>query len=74
MANPSEINPKLHSADAEQSGPHGPEDKIYRLTRSPPEAKNASGPGEAAKPELKAWPDDRKPQARPSDEPPLVPA
>ena len=74
MANPSEINPKLHSADAEQSGPHGPEDKIYRLTRSPPEAKNASGPGESAKPELKAWPDDRKPQARPSDEPPLVPA
>jgi membrane fusion protein (multidrug efflux system) len=73
MANPSEINPKLHGADAEQSGPHGPEDKIYRLTRSPPEAKNASGAGEAAKPELKAWPDDRKPEARPSDEPPLVP-
>jgi membrane fusion protein, multidrug efflux system len=73
MANPSEINPKLHSANAEQSGPHGPEDKIYRLTRSPPEAKNASGAGEAAKPELKAWPDDRKPEARPSDEPPLVP-
>jgi membrane fusion protein (multidrug efflux system) len=73
MANPSEINPKLHSANAEQSGPHGPEDKIYRLTRSPPEAKNASGAGEAAKPELKARPEDRKPEARPSDEPPLVP-
>jgi membrane fusion protein (multidrug efflux system) len=73
MANPSEINPKLHSANAEQSGPHGPEDKIYRLTRSPPEAKTASGAGEAAKPELKARPEDRKPEARPSDEPPLVP-
>jgi membrane fusion protein, multidrug efflux system len=74
MANPSEINPKLHSATAEQNGPHGPEDKIYRLTRSPPEAKNASGAGEAAKPESKARPDDRKPEARPSNEPPLVPA
>lgn len=74
MANPSEINPKPHSAAAEQNGPHGPEDKIYRLTRSPPEAKNASGAGEAAKPESKARPDERKPKARPSDEPPLVPA
>jgi membrane fusion protein (multidrug efflux system) len=73
MANPSEINPKLHSANAEQSGRNSPEDKIYRLTRSPPEAKNASGAGEAAKPELKARPEDRKPEARPSDEPPLVP-
>jgi membrane fusion protein, multidrug efflux system len=74
MANPSEINPKLHSAAAEQNGLHGPEDKIYRLTRSPPQAKNASGAGEAAKPESKARPEDRKPKARPSDEPPLVPA
>src|SRR5258706_711471 len=74
MANPNEINPKLHSADAEQSGRHSPEDKIYRLTRSLPEAKDASGAGEAAKPELKARPDDRKPEARPSDEPPFVPA
>jgi membrane fusion protein, multidrug efflux system len=73
MANPSEINPKLHSANAEQSGRNSPEDKIYCLTRSPPEAKNASGAGEAAKPELKARPEDRKPEARPSDEPPLVP-
>jgi len=74
MANPSEINPKLHSAAAKQNGLHGPEDKIYRLTRSPPQAKNASGAGEAAKPESKARPEDRKPKARPSDEPPLVPA
>jgi membrane fusion protein (multidrug efflux system) len=73
MANPSEINPKLHSADAEQSGPRGPEDKIYRLTRGTPAAKNASSAGEAAKPESKARPKDRKPEARPSDEPPLVP-
>src|SRR5467141_3464689 len=74
MANPNEINPKLYSADAEQSGHHGPEDKIYRLLRSPPEAKDAPGAGEAAKPELKSRPDDRKPEARPSDEPPLIPA
>jgi membrane fusion protein (multidrug efflux system) len=74
MANPNEINPKLHNADAEQSDRHGPEDKIYRLRRSPPGAKDASGAGEAAKPELKARPDDRELEARPSDEPPLVPA
>src|SRR5882724_292157 len=74
MANPNEINPKLYSADAEQSGHHGPEDKIYRLMRSPPEARDAPGAGEAAKPELKARPDDRKPEARPSDAPPLAAA
>src|SRR5712675_2586407 len=74
MANPNEINPKLYSADAEQSGHHGPEDKIYRLMRSPPEARDAPGAGEAAKPELKARPDDRKPEARPSVEAPFVPA
>src|SRR5882762_10110272 len=73
MANPSEIDPKLHGADAKQSGPHSHEDKIYRLTRSPPEAKDSSGAGEAAKLELKARPDDRKPEARPSNDP-LVPA
>jgi membrane fusion protein (multidrug efflux system) len=72
MANPNETNPKLYTADAEQSGPHSPEDKIYHLTRSPPEA--TSGAGEAAKLEWKARPDDRKPEARPSDEPPRVPA
>src|SRR5260370_5861392 len=80
MANPNEVNAKLRSADAEPSGPHGPEDKIYRLTRNPPEAKNAPGAenapgaGEAAKPELKARPDDRKPEPTPADESPLAPA
>ncbi|MEH2563782.1 HlyD family secretion protein [Bradyrhizobium sp. AZCC 2289] len=74
MANPNETNPKLYSADAEQSGLHSPEDKIYHLTRSPPEAKHASGAGEAAKLELKARPEDRKPDARPSDQPPFIPA
>src|SRR6267142_3622706 len=73
MANPSEINPKLHSAAAEQNGLHGPEDKIYRLTRSPPPDKKTAGASEAAKTESKARPEDRKPKARPSDEPPLVP-
>jgi membrane fusion protein (multidrug efflux system) len=74
MANPNEIDPKFHSAVAEQSGPHGPEDKIYRLTRILPEAKGASRAGEAAKPELKTRPDDRKLEARPSAEPPLAAA
>lgn len=74
MTNPNEIDPKLHSAGAEPSGPHGPEDKIYRLTRFPPEANAASRAGEAARPESKARPDDRKPDARPSDEPPFIPA
>ncbi len=74
MANPNEIDPKLHSAGAEQSSPHGPEDKIYHLTRILPEAKGASRAGEAAKPELKTRPDDRKLEARPSAEPPLAAA
>ena len=74
MANPNEINPKLRSDDAEQSGPWRPGDRIYRLTRNASEAKEASGPGEAAKPRLKARPDDRKPEPTPPDEPQLVPA
>jgi membrane fusion protein (multidrug efflux system) len=74
MADPSEINPQLHSADAELSGHHGPAEKIYRLTRGTPAARDAPGARGAAKPESKARPEDRKPEARPSDEPPLVPA
>src|SRR5258708_14579842 len=74
MANPSEINPKLHSADAKPGGRHGPADKIYRLTRGTPAARDAPGAGEAARSESKARPEDRKPEARPSDEPPFVPA
>jgi membrane fusion protein, multidrug efflux system len=72
MTHPSEINPNLHSAVAEQSGPDGAEDKVYRLTRSPPEAKDAPGADEAATPELKVRPDDRRPKARPAGEPPLA--
>src|SRR5260221_3155726 len=72
MTNPNEINPKLRRDDAEQSGPWRPGDRIYRLTRNASEAKEASG--EAAKPRLKARPDDRKPEPTPPDEPPLVPA
>jgi len=74
MADPSEINPKLHSADAELSGHHGPAEKIYRLTRSTAVARDAPGAGEAAKPKSKARPEDRKPEARPSDESPRVAA
>src|ERR1700730_11978897 len=74
MADRSEINPKLHSADAELSGHRGSAEKIYRLTRGTLAARDAPGAGEAAKPESKARPEDRKPEARPSDEPPLVAA
>src|SRR3984893_16644000 len=74
MADRSEINPKLHSADAELSGHRGSAEKIYRLTRGTLAARDAPGAGEAAKPESKARPDDRKPEARPSDEPPFAAA
>jgi membrane fusion protein (multidrug efflux system) len=74
MADSSEINPKLHNADVEQSGPLAPKEKIYRLVRRAPEAREGSGTDQIDKPELKARPNDRKPEARPPGEPPLVPA
>src|SRR6267378_2183059 len=73
MANPNEINSNIHSADSEQSGPRIPDDKVYRLTRRLSEAKG-SGTGEVVEPESKVGPEDRKPEARPSDEPPPAPA
>src|ERR1700676_4407795 len=69
-----ETNPDLSGADVEEIGGPGPADKIRHLTRRPPEAKGSSGAGEAAKPELKARPDDRRPEARPSAEPSHAPA
>jgi membrane fusion protein (multidrug efflux system) len=74
MANANEVNPKIHSDDAEQSRSHGPEDRIFHLTRSPPKAKQSPNSGESAKTESRARPNDRKPEAGPSDEPPLAPA
>ena len=74
MADSSKINPKLHIADVEQSGPLGPEEKIYRLARRAPEASEGSGTDQIDEPELKVRPDDRKPEARPPGKPPLVPA
>jgi len=73
MADPDEINPTIYSTDSEPSGPRVPDDKVYRLTRRLPEAKG-SGTGEIVKPESKVGPDDRWPEARPSDRPPDVPA
>jgi membrane fusion protein (multidrug efflux system) len=73
MANSNDVNPKLRSADAGQSGPPRPLDKIYRLTRNTPEARDASGAAEAAPLESKARPDDRKPEPTPPDEPPFIP-
>jgi membrane fusion protein, multidrug efflux system len=74
MANPNEIDPNTDSAGSKQSGPYIPDDKVYRLTRRPPEARGSAGTGEAAKPEAKVGPADRKPEARPSAELPEVPA
>jgi membrane fusion protein, multidrug efflux system len=74
MADPNEIDPNIDSAGSEQSGPHLPDDKVYRLARRPPDAKGSSRTGEAAKPEAKVGPAGRKPEARPSAEPPEVPA
>jgi membrane fusion protein (multidrug efflux system) len=67
MADLNELNPTIHNS--EQSGPRVADDKIYRLTRRLQEARG-SGTGELAKPESKVAPDDRKPEARPSAEPP----
>jgi membrane fusion protein (multidrug efflux system) len=74
MADPREINPKLQSADLDQSGSLGPKEKIYRLARRPPEAREGSGTDQVDKPELKTRPGDRKPAARPSAESPHAPA
>jgi membrane fusion protein, multidrug efflux system len=69
-----ETNPDISGADVEEIDGPGPEAKIRHLTRRPSEAKGSPGAGEAAKPELKARPDDRKPEARPSPEPSHAPA
>jgi membrane fusion protein (multidrug efflux system) len=74
MADSSEINPELHGAEAKQSGLPGSNEKIYRLPRRAPEAREGSGTDQVDKPELKARPNDRKPEARPPGEPPPVPA
>jgi membrane fusion protein (multidrug efflux system) len=74
MANANDVNPKFHGDDADQSSSHGPEDRIFRLTRSPLETKHSSNTGEAAKAESRTRPNDRKPGAGPSDGAPLAPA
>jgi membrane fusion protein (multidrug efflux system) len=73
MANPNELNPNIHNVDPELSGPRVPDDKIYRLMRRLPVA-NGPATSELVEPESKARPDDRKPEARPSAEPPHAPA
>jgi membrane fusion protein (multidrug efflux system) len=73
MANSNDVNPKLRSADAEQSGPQRPIDKIYRLTSNSAEARDASGAAETARLESKARPDDRKPEPTLPDEAPFIP-
>lgn len=70
MANPNEINADIRSA-TDPSGSRSAEDTIRRLARRPPEAKAAPGPRDATTPDSKARPDDRRPEARLSAEPPL---
>jgi membrane fusion protein (multidrug efflux system) len=69
MANTGEANPKRLGADAEsavpQGGSQGAEDKIHRLTRHPPEAKDAPDIDVAAEPAAKERPDDRKSSGEP---------
>ncbi|HTA99618.1 MAG TPA: HlyD family secretion protein [Bradyrhizobium sp.] len=74
MADPREINPKLGSADVGQGGPSGPSEKIYRLARRLPDAREGSATDQVDRPEFKARPDDRKPEPKPPHEPPLVAA
>jgi membrane fusion protein, multidrug efflux system len=50
-----------------------PADKIRRLARRRPEAKNAPAPGETAGPHSKARPDDREPETAPSARPSAPP-
>ncbi len=73
MANPTEIDPNIRSADSEQSV-RVLDDKVYRLARRLSEARDAPAIGEGAKPESKVAPDDRRPEARPSAELSKVPA
>src|ERR1700676_4788910 len=70
MANPNELDPNMQSA--EQSGAGVAADKVYRLTRRLTEARG-SDTSELVEPESKVGPNDRKPDARPSDEPPFIP-
>jgi membrane fusion protein (multidrug efflux system) len=69
MASTGEVNPKRHGADAEKAVPQGAsqgaKDKVYRLTRHPPEARDAPDPDETAKPEAKARPDGRESSGEP---------
>jgi membrane fusion protein, multidrug efflux system len=74
MANPNEINPDVRGAAIEEIDDGGPEGKIRQLTRRLPEARGSARADQATKPELKARPDDRKPEATPSAEPPHAPA
>lgn len=73
MADLNELNPNIRNANSEQSGPRVADDKIYSLARRLPEPRGSST-GELAEPESKVGPDDRKPEARPSVEPPLAAA
>jgi membrane fusion protein, multidrug efflux system len=73
MADPDEINPNIYGTDPEPGGSRVADDKVYRLARRLSEARG-SGTGEIVKPESKVAPDDRRPEARPPDQPREVPA
>jgi membrane fusion protein, multidrug efflux system len=75
MASTGEVNPKRHGGEVEKAAPQGgsqgaEDDKVYRLTRHPPDARDAPDADAAAKPAAKKRPDDHKP----SNEPHHLPA
>ena len=78
MASTGEVNPKRHGADAEkvvnEGGSQSVEDKVYRLTRLPPEARDAPDTDPAAAPAAKERPDDREWSGEPQHPPaPVAP-
>jgi membrane fusion protein (multidrug efflux system) len=64
MASTGQANLKRHGADAEKAVPEGgskgAEDKVYPLTRHPPDARDAPDTDAAAEPTAKGRPDDRE--------------
>ena len=73
MTSRHETNLDISGTDIEEIDDLGAGAKIRPLTRRA-EAKDPPVVGEAAKPELKARPDDHEPAARPPSEPPLAAA
>lgn len=74
MGSTGEVNPKRHGVDVEKVILHcdsqGAEDRVYRLTRHPPEARDAPDTDAAVEPTAKERPDHRKSSGEPQHLPP----